>query len=143
MYMSIGAQLITNLRRKAGYSSPDCPLQSRSLIHSYCPIFRSDMQLFMEELQNLMHDLKSSDAATREEAAHALYDIGHDSKPAVPLLFNAILRETGACPWVGTALMSLGPLAPDMEAMKSALRSENYHVRFDLYKVCLIFTGAR
>lgn len=84
----------------------------------------------MDELQHLVSDLKSSDAATREAAAHALHDLADKAKPAVPALFNAIIRESGACPWVGTALTRLGPLDPDMKALASALRSKNSHVRF-------------
>lgn len=84
----------------------------------------------MDELQHLISALRSSDAATREAAAHALHDLGAVAKSAVPSLFDAILREPGACPWVGTALTQLGPLAPDMKSLAFALRSKNSHVRF-------------
>ena len=84
----------------------------------------------MDELQHLISDLRSSDSATRELAARALHEIGAEAKPAVQSLFDAILREPDACPWVGTALTQLGPLAPDMKSLALALRHKNSHVRF-------------
>lgn len=84
----------------------------------------------VDQIQHFIDDLESLDAATREAAAHALHDLGDNALLAVPSLFEAILREADACPWVGTALTRLGPLAPDINALASALRSDNYHVRF-------------
>ncbi|MDX1929432.1 MAG: HEAT repeat domain-containing protein [Pirellulaceae bacterium] len=84
----------------------------------------------MDQIQHLIKDLESSDPATREAAAHTLHDLGDDARLALPALFSAILREPDACPWVGTALARLGHLAPDIDALSSALRSENSHVRF-------------
>jgi len=84
----------------------------------------------MDQIQHLIEDLKSLDPATREAAAKALHDVGDDARIAVPALYYAILRECGACPWVGTALSRLGHLAPDLDALSSALHSDNSHVRF-------------
>lgn len=88
------------------------------------------MPLMMNELKLLIRALQSSDSETRESAAHALSDLGVAARPAVPSLFDAILREPGACPWVGTALTQLGPLAPDTKSLALALRNKNSHVRF-------------
>ena len=84
----------------------------------------------MHKLQHLISNLRSSDAAAREVAARALHDFGVEAKPAVQALFEAILLEPDACPWVGTALTQLGPLAPDMKSLALALRNKNSHVRF-------------
>ena len=84
----------------------------------------------MDQIQQLIDDLKFSDPARREAAAHALHDLGDGARLAVPALFDAILREPDACPWVGTAFTRLGHLAPDIDALASALHSENSHVRF-------------
>lgn len=87
------------------------------------------MRLIVDQIQHFIDDLKSPDLAIREAAAHALYDLGDDARQAVPSLYNALLRETGACPWVGTALTRLGPLAPDINALESALGNNNSSVR--------------
>ncbi|WP_158231094.1 HEAT repeat domain-containing protein [Rhodopirellula bahusiensis] len=84
----------------------------------------------MNPLQQYIDDLEFPDASTREAAAHAIHDLGDAARDAAPALFAAILRETDACPWVGTALTRIGPLAADLDALESALRSDNSHVRF-------------
>jgi len=81
-------------------------------------------------LQHYIDDLESPDASTRETAAHALHDLGDAARDAASALYTAILRESDACPWVGTALTRIGPLAPNVDALESALRSGNSHVRF-------------
>lgn len=97
---------------------------------SPCPVTPVVLPRPMDELQHLISDLRSSDAATREVAAQALHDFGAEAKPAVQSLFDAILQEPDACPWVGAALTQLGPLAPDMKSLALALQSKNPHVRF-------------
>ncbi|WP_461509499.1 HEAT repeat domain-containing protein [Rhodopirellula baltica] len=84
----------------------------------------------MNPLQQYIDDLESPEASTREAAAHAIHDLGDAARDAAPALFAAILRESDACPWVGTALTRVGPLAPDLDALESALQSDNSHVRF-------------
>jgi len=81
-------------------------------------------------LQQYIDSLESSDASTREAAAHAIYNLGDAARDAAPALFAAILRESDACPWVGAALTRIGPLAPNFDALESALRSDNSHIRF-------------
>lgn len=81
-------------------------------------------------LQQYIDDLESPDASTREAAAHVIHDLGDAAREAAPALYAAILREPDACPWVGTALSRIGSLAPNLNALESALRSDNSHVRF-------------
>ncbi|MGZ0167358.1 MAG: HEAT repeat domain-containing protein [Planctomycetales bacterium] len=81
-------------------------------------------------LQQYIADLESPDASVREAAAHAIHDLGDAARDAAPALYAALLRETDACPWVGTALTRIGPLAPDLDALESLLRSDSSHVRF-------------
>ena len=84
----------------------------------------------MNPLQQYIDDLESSDASTREAAAHAMYDLGDAARDAAPAIYAALLREPDACPWVGTALTRIGPLEPDLDALKTLLSSSNSHARF-------------
>lgn len=74
--------------------------------------------------------IRSIDRATRESAAQALYNFGAAAKSAVPVLWEALLAEPGACPWVGTLLVELGPSEEDIPKLRAALNSSNSHVRF-------------
>ena len=84
----------------------------------------------VNQLQQYIDDLESLDASTRAAAADAIRDLGESAWSAAPALYAALLRESDACPAVGTALTHIGPLSPDLDALKSGLQSDNSHVRF-------------
>jgi HEAT repeat protein len=77
-----------------------------------------------------LKQLREGDAAQRESAAKGLFDLGAESREAVPALLDALISEVDACPWLGTAIVELGPTADDTPKLREALYSNNSHVRF-------------
>lgn len=81
-------------------------------------------------MTNLIHDLKSNEAAVREAAAKTLYYLGEDGRPAYSELLQALLNESGHCPWVGTAVAHIGPQVENLASLRRGLQHSNGDVRF-------------
>lgn len=84
----------------------------------------------MDQLQAYIDNLQSADPEIREGAARALHDFGKVARPAVSALLKALTTEPDACPWIGTAIIELGPSESDINEIRSALKSDNSHTRF-------------
>ncbi len=87
-------------------------------------------RLSVESLDAHIQNLKSHDHSTRESAAQALHNVGAHAHSAVPALLEALLSEPDACPWVGTAIVTLQPTVGNIPKLREALHSANDHVRF-------------
>ena len=86
--------------------------------------------------------LECEDSAERESAGEALYHLA--ATGAMPSLLNALIAETDACPWIGTAIVEIGPSKDDIPKLRVALRSPNSHVRFWAARACVkLGTSAR
>lgn len=84
----------------------------------------------MAPLTTLIHDLKSNEAAVREAAAKTLHHLGEDGRPAYTELLQTLLDESGPCPWVGTAVVHIGPKVDDLPSLRQGLYHSNEQVRF-------------
>ncbi len=84
----------------------------------------------MAPLTTIIHDLKSNEAAVREAAAKSLYHLGEEGRPAYPVLLQSLLNESCPCPWVGAAIVQIGPQVDDLPSLRRGLRHSNCHVRF-------------
>ncbi len=84
----------------------------------------------MDKISSLINDLKSEEQDTREAAARSLYELGLDAKSSIPALVDALLCESDACPWIGTAITEIGPDIEQLPKLQEALKHSNPNVRF-------------
>ncbi len=83
-----------------------------------------------DRIERLICDLKSPDHAVREAAAKSLSQLGPEARAAVPALIDALISEPSECPSIGRAICTLVTGVAVVNALRTALRNPNSHVRF-------------